>query len=109
MKQRKDFLQKVEEEKRPDELVEEFKLSHLNADEDESNEESSEPHGMDLEAEVSSAMGNFSLDQISFMLSQAIVFCQLPQWDTYKYKFLTIILCTVANMKDDAEDLKPIG
>ena len=53
---------------------------------------------------------NFSFDQIAFMLSQCIIFCQLPRWEQYKYKFLSIILCTISGMKDDkADQPKPAG
>lgn len=38
------------------------------------------------------------------------MFCQLPKWEQYKEDFLTIILCTVANIKGDAlEAVKPMA
>jgi hypothetical protein len=47
------------------------------------------------------------------MLTQCLVFCQLPRWENYKYKFFSIILCTVANIKEDknaeAAQPKPAG
>jgi hypothetical protein len=55
-------------------------------------------------------MGDFSIDQIALMLTQALMFCQLPKWEQYKEDFLTIILCTVANIKDDSlEQIKPMA
>ncbi len=53
-------------------------------------------------------MGDFSIDQIAYMLTQALMFCQLPKWEAYKEDFLTIILCTCANLKDEASaETKP--
>lgn len=46
------------------------------------------------------------------MLTKCLMFCQLPQWEsTYKHQFFSIILCSVAGMKDDAIELqsKPLG
>jgi hypothetical protein len=79
-------LQRLEEEKRADEIEEEEKLSQHS--EDESKE--------DLEEDMLQ-LNNFSLDHVAFMLSQCVIFCQMPRWELYKYKFLSIILCTVAN------------
>jgi hypothetical protein len=41
------------------------------------------------------------------MLTQCLVFCQLSRWETYKYKFFSIILCTVANIKENPEAALP--
>jgi hypothetical protein len=58
-------------------------------------------------------MPDISLDQIADMLSHCLVFCQMPHWENYKYKFFSIILCTVANIKEDnnseATQPKPAG
>jgi len=63
-KLKKDFLQRLEEEKRADEIEEEEKLSQHS--EDESKE--------DLEEDMLQ-LNNFSLDHVAFMLSQCVIFC----------------------------------
>jgi hypothetical protein len=87
MKLKQSFLKKLEEEKKhEDEVEEEFKQA---------------PDGGQEEGE-SSQMSNLSLDQIALMLTKSLFFCQLPQWETsYKQQFFSIILCTVAGMKDE--------
>lgn len=74
----------MEEEKRPEELEEEYKAQSANEEYD--DESSSEAKAASGGAQGDDeAQSNFSLDQIAFMLSQAVIFCQLPQWETYKY------------------------
>jgi len=100
MKLKKDFLQKLEEEKRAEELEEEEKSSQI--DEDELSGGAARLHEDDGLDEENTQMNNFSLDQIAYMLTQSIIFCQMPKWEsTYKQQFFSIILCTVANIKDD--------
>jgi hypothetical protein len=96
MKLKKDFLQRLEEEKRAEEIEEEEKLSQSP---EEGDEDSSRMH----DEGDDSQMSNFQLDQIAYMLSQCIIFCQMPMWETYKFKFFSIILCTIANMKEDKD------
>jgi hypothetical protein len=44
------------------------------------------------------------------MLTSALMFCQLPKWESYKEDFLTIILCTCANIKEDTTtETKPMA
>ncbi len=58
-------------------------------------------------------MNNFKLDQLAFQLASSLIFCQMPVWELYKQKFLTIILCTLSGMKEDKgvqdAQLKPTG
>jgi hypothetical protein len=80
-------------------------------DEDSSSGQSSQVPKPQVPA-IDENSGDFSIDQIAFMLTQALMFCQLPKWEEhYKEDFLTIILCTVANIKDDPalEQVKPMA
>ena len=52
-------------------------------------------------------MNNISLDQIAFYLAKSVMFCQMPKWEEYKYSFLSIILCTVAGIKEDSNQNQP--
>ena len=55
-------------------------------------------------------MGDFSIDQIACKLTSSLMFCQLPKWENYKEHFLTIILCTCANIKEEATtETKPMA
>ncbi len=72
MKLKKDFLQRLEEEKRPDEIEEDEKSP------DEGEEEESEE--MRQEGE-NAQMNDFSLDQIALMLSKCVIFCQISKWE----------------------------
>jgi hypothetical protein len=69
--------------------------------------------GAGNEDDNNGTMSDICLDQIAYMLTQCLVFCQLPRWENYKYKFFSIILCTVANIKEDknaeAAQPKPAG
>lgn len=57
--------------------------------------------------EAEDGTSNFQVDQIAYMLAQCVVFCQMPRWESYKFKFFSIILCTVANMRDDKDAIQP--
>jgi|LauGreDrversion4_2_1035121.scaffolds.fasta_scaffold25908_9 hypothetical protein len=63
--------------------------------------------GDDEDPPLSGAAGSLALDEICYMLTECIAFSQLPQWNEYKPKFLSIIVSTVANMSDEAEEVKP--
>ena len=113
---KRDFLQKLEEEKKQGEIEEEEKgreSSHYGEEEDgssHSHEGASKQNANIMSEENSGQMGDFSIDQIAFMLTSALMFSQLPKWETYKEDFLTIILCTCANIKEETTaETKPMA
>jgi hypothetical protein len=105
MQMKRDFLSKFEELKKAGEIEEEEKFSQ--------SEGGGDDYGDQLMREGAEEDNNgtmsdiTSLDQIAYMLTQCLVFCQLPRWETYKYKFFSIILCTVANIKENPEGALP--
>ncbi len=103
---KKNFLSKLEEVKKGGAIDEEEK--HSQSEQDDYGDQLMREGGAN---EEDNNMSDLSLDQIAFMLVQCLVFCQMPRWESYKYKFFSIILCTVANIKDDKslEQPKPIG
>lgn len=107
MQMKKDFLSKLEEVKKPGEIEEEEKYSQ--SEQDEYGDQVMKEGG---KAEDENQLSDISLDQIVYMLTKCLVFCQLPRWEGYKYKFFSIIMCTVANIKDEKSDEqqpKPTG
>ena len=93
VRQKHDFMHKLEEEKKFDEFEEEEKFS-----------EASE---LDEEEEGTDQANSFKLDQIAFQLTQSLLFAQMPRWEQYKQSFLSVILCTVAGMKEGLTQVKP--
>ncbi|CDW77116.1 e3 ubiquitin-protein ligase ubr4 [Stylonychia lemnae] len=105
IKKKQDFMQKLEEEKKVEEIEEEEKFSEDMSscqDEDDAQEGDSQMN----------QINNIKLDLLAFKLTQALVFTQMPKWETMKSQFLSIILCTIAGMRDDrgtGQVLKPTG
>lgn len=112
MQMKRDFLSKFEELKKAGEIEEEEKFSQSEGGQDDYGDQLMR-EGAGNEDDNNGTMSDISLDQIAYMLTQCLVFCQMPRWENYKYKFLSIILCTVANIKEDknaeAAQPKPAG
>ena len=41
------------------------------------------------------------------MLTKCILYCHEPKWQALKPKFFSLIVSTVANMSEEAEEVKP--
>ena len=83
-------MTKLEEEKKEGEIEEEEKFSESVSSQNE-------------EEDQQSNLICLTVDQIAFNLTKALIFTQSERWETYKSHFLKIILCTLAQQKDEKQ------